>query len=413
MISVFTPSHDPKYLKEAYESLKAQTYQTWEWIVVLNGDAEWPRPEYDDRVKISYAKPELGDKVGALKRRAVELCSGDILVELDHDDILMPTCLEELQKSFDENPDVSLVYSDFSYINADGTPNFSKYSPDYGWSYHEEDGYNVCHGMKPSPHNVSLIWYAPNHVRAFRTTAYNATTGYDETMKVLDDQDIMYKMFLQGDFFHIEKNLYLQRVHPENTQAKSDINPFIQTETVRMNHKNIQPLLLAWCKRNNLMAIDMGAAHNPTPGYATLDMHEPADLVGDVFEILESLDDNTVGVIRAVDFLEHIPDKVRLWNEMYRVLAHGGMVLSLTPSTDGRGAYQDPTHNSFYNENSFWYFADEKYRKYVPELKMNFQVAHLATYFPDDWHKQHDIPYVNANLIAIKDGSRQGGRLGI
>jgi len=413
MISIFTPSHDPKYLDEAYKSLKAQTNESWEWVVLLNGKAEWARPEYDDRVIIAYAKPQLGDKVGALKRRAVELCSGDILVELDHDDILMPTCLEELQKAFDENPDVSLVYSNFSYINADGTPNFSKYSPDYGWSYHEEDGYNVCHSMKPSPHNVSLIWYAPNHVRAFRTSAYKATTGYDETMKVLDDQDIMYKMFLQGDFFHIEKNLYLQRVHPENTQAKSDINPFIQTETVRMNHRNIQPLLLAWSKRNNLMAIDMGAAHNPAPGYLSLDMHEPADLVGDVFEILESLDDNTVGVIRAVDFLEHIPDKVRIWNEMYRVLAHGGMILSLTPSTDGRGAYQDPTHNAFYNENSFWYFADENYRKYVPELKMNFQVAHLSTHFPNDWHKEHNIPYVNANLIAIKEGARQGGRLGI
>ena len=117
--------------------------------------------------------------------------------------------------------------------------------------------------------------------------------------------------------------------------------------------------------------------------------------------------------IRAVDFLEHIPDKVRLWNEMYRVLAHGGMILSLTPSTDGRGAYQDPTHNAIYNENSFWYFADENYRKYVPELKMDFQVAHLSTHFPNDWHKEHNIPYVNANLIALKDGARQGGRLGI
>jgi len=413
MISIFTPSHDPKYLDQAYESLKAQTYEAWEWVVVLNGKAEWSRPEYDDRVKISYAKPQLGGKVGALKKYAVELCIGDILVELDHDDILMPTALEEVRKAFDENPDVVFVYSDFSYINADSTPNFSKYSPDYGWEYHEEDGYNVCHGLAPSPHNVSLIWYAPNHIRSFRTSAYKATSGYDETMKVLDDQDIMYKMFLQGDFFHIKKNLYLQRVHPDNTQAQSDINPFIQTETVRMNHKNIQPLLLAWCQRNNLMAIDMGAAHNPTPGYSTLDMHEPADLVGDVFDILGSLDDNTVGVIRAVDFLEHIPDKVRLWNEMYRVLAHGGMILSLTPSTDGRGAYQDPTHNSFYNENSFWYFADENYRKYVPELKMNFQKAVLQTYFPSDWHRENNIPYVNANLIAIKDGSRQGGRLGI
>jgi len=413
MISIFTPTHNPKYLDQAYESLKNQTYTAWEWVVLLNGDAKWDRPEYDDRVVIIKASKKSEGFVGALKREAVSHCVGEILVELDHDDILMPNALEVLAQAFAENPDASFVYSDFSYINEDGTPSNHRYSSEYGWEYHVEDGYNVCHGMEPSPHNVSLIWYAPNHVRAFRKSSYKDAGGYDEKLKVLDDQDLMARLFIQGEFVHVKKNLYLQRMHEENTQSKSDINPFIQTETVRMNNVNLQPMLLAWSKRNNLMAIDMGAAHNPTPGYATLDMHEPADLVGDVFDILASLDDNSVGVIRAVDFLEHIPDKVRIWNEMYRVLAHGGMVLSLTPSTDGRGAFQDPTHNSFYNENSFWYFADENYRKYVPELKMDFQAVTLQTYFPSEWHKKHNISYVNANLIALKGGERQGGRLGI
>jgi O-antigen biosynthesis protein len=413
MISIFTPTHDPKYLNEAYAGLLNQTHQDWEWVVLINGKAKWEAPKDEKRVRIAYVKPQLNGIVGALKNHAVSLCKGEILVELDHDDILMPTCLEEVQKAFDDNPNASFVYSDFAYINADATPNFSKYSPDYGWSYHEENGYNVCHGMAPSPHNVSYIWYAPNHVRSFRASSYKLTPGYDSTMKVLDDQDIMYKLYLVGDFVHIKKNLYLQRVHPENTQAKSDINPFIQTETVRMHGQTIQPMLLKWAKQNGLLALDLGAAHNPAPGYLTIDMHSPADYIGDVFEILEGFEDNSVGVIRAVDFLEHIPDKIRLWNEMYRVLAHGGMVLSLTPSTDGRGAYQDPTHNSFYNQNSFWYFADEEYRKYVPELKMNFQISVLNTYFPSDWHKANDIPYVNANLIANKNGERHGGRLHI
>ena len=33
------------------------------------------------------------------------------------------------------------------------------------------------------------------------------------------------------------------------------------------------------------------------------------------------------------------------------------------------------------------------------------------TYFPNDWHEEHKISYVCANLIAIKDGPRQGGFL--
>ena len=412
MISVFTPSHDPKYLDQAYESLKNQTYQAWEWVVLLNGDAIWHRPEYDDRVNIVYARPDaLG--VGALKKNAVEFCTGNILVELDHDDILMPTALEEIAKAFSENPKAVMVYSDFSYINEDATPSVFRYDSSFGWEYSEEDGYTVCHSMEPSPHNVSYIWYAPNHVRSFTRKAYDIVGGYNENMKVLDDQELIGKLYLQGEFFHIKKNLYIHRDHTKNTQTDSETNAFIQTETVRLNRETIEYLLFAWCKRNELLALDLGGAHNPAPGYKTVDLNEPADFVGDVFDVLVSLPDNSVGIIRAVDFLEHIPDKIRLWNEMYRVLAHGGMVLSITPSTDGRGAFQDPTHNSFYNENSFWYFTDENYRKYVPELKMNFQIDALITYFPSDWHKEHNISYVNANLIAIKDGGRQGGKLGI
>jgi len=112
-----------------------------------------------------------------------------------------------------------------------------------------------------------------------------------------------------------------------------------------------------------------------------------------------------------MDFLEHIPDKIALFNELYRLLAHGGLLLSLTPSTDGRGAFQDPTHIAYYNENSFWYFTQRDYARFVPEINCRFQASRLVTYFPSEWHEQHRISYVCANLIAIKGGPRQGGFL--
>ena len=33
----------------------------------------------------------------------------------------------------------------------------------------------------------------------------------------------------------------------------------------------------------------------------------------------------------------------------------------------------------------------------------------MVTSFPSPWHREHHISYVNANLIALKDGPRQGG----
>ncbi len=45
-ISVFTPSHDSRYLSDCYRSLVSQSYTDWEWVVVLNrGAAKLVRPE--------------------------------------------------------------------------------------------------------------------------------------------------------------------------------------------------------------------------------------------------------------------------------------------------------------------------------------------------------------------------------
>jgi SAM-dependent methyltransferase len=160
-----------------------------------------------------------------------------------------------------------------------------------------------------------------------------------------------------------------------------------------------------------LAALDFGAAHNRPEGYIGVD-RRPGPDVHLVAQLPDGLDlpDSSVGVIRAADFLEHVADKVGLMNEIYRLLAPGGLLLSQTPSTDGRGAFQDPTHVAFYNENSFWYFTDANYRNFVPEIKAEFQVSRLTTSFPSDWHQAHNIPYVTANLIALKQPMpRHGG----
>jgi glycosyltransferase involved in cell wall biosynthesis len=95
MISVFTPTNNDKYLLRAYKSLLSQTYQDWEWVVLTNGDVSVPEFS-DDRVKVFHTE-ETG-MVGTLKRLACSYCTGEYLVELDHDDELTPDCLEEISK---------------------------------------------------------------------------------------------------------------------------------------------------------------------------------------------------------------------------------------------------------------------------------------------------------------------------
>jgi glycosyltransferase involved in cell wall biosynthesis len=169
-VSVFTPTHRPTYLNECFDALVAQTFTDWEWVVVLNGGALWRPPVADERVRVLTNHDLHG--VGAAKRYACDQTRGEILVELDHDDLLATRALEEVVKAFDANPEIGFVFSQFAQINEDGSRNDVRFNAAHGWTYREVDvdgvTYLQCDAMLPYPQNVSYIWYAPNHLSAFR-----------------------------------------------------------------------------------------------------------------------------------------------------------------------------------------------------------------------------------------------------
>jgi SAM-dependent methyltransferase len=411
-VSVFTPSHRPTYLNEAYASLQRQSFPDWEWIVLLNRGARWAPPEPDPRVRVVTDNHIRG--VGQAKQRACAEAQGELLVELDHDDLLTSRALESLVKARADDPTATLLYSHFAQIMADGSRDDMRFDVTAGWTYEDVtiDGKDLQHAVSlaPTPHNVSYIWWAPNHVRAFPTEAYTAAGGYDPQRTVLDDQDLMCRLYEQGPFHLIDDCLYLQRMHEHNTQRDAKTNAFIQSETIALYDRYIERNALAWAKREGLLALDLGAAHGRPDGYLGVDKREGTnvDIVATLPDPLD-LPDSSVGVIRAFDFLEHVADKVALMNELYRLLAPGGMLLSMTPSTDGRGAFQDPGHVAFYNENSFWYYTEAHYRKMAPDITAKFQSSRVFTAYPTEWHAEHDITYVTANLIALKEPMERNG----
>lgn len=421
LVSLFTPTHNPqeRWLAAIYEQIKQTQHQNWEWIIYVNGDGYTKRQVVqklddiwkDERVKI-YITPNKPKGVGEAKKQAVSYCRGELLVELDHDDRPYPNMIDELLDAYVEsNGQHSFFYSDDTHIDDSGKWEHSKFDERHGWRYYQgQMGETVCAKFPPHPHNIAYIWYAPNHVRAFTREAYQKTRGYNENLEILDDQELMYQLYMQGDFYHIQKPLYAQRKHEKQTQVIPRINKEIQQKTREMYINTIQPMMLKWAERKGLRAIDLGSAHRKPEGYEGLDIRsgDGVDIVHDANQRLP-FPDNSIGVIRAVDFLEHIENPVHIMNEIHRVLADGGMLLSLTPSTDGRGAFQDPTHVSFYNENSFWYYTKENIKAFVPEIQAKFQASYISTTYLTGWHKEHNIPYVCANLIKTTKGERKYG----
>jgi len=129
--------------------------------------------------------------------------------------------------------------------------------------------------------------------------------------------------------------------------------------------------------------LNLGCGFRKQDGYINIDIDPrfDPDLVLDITSGLPYKDDS-VDEVRAVDFLEHIPigRVIPVIEDIYRVLENNGVLYSLTPSTDGRGAFQDPTHVSFWNINSWIYYMDDSHRDlYGIKAKFEGSVTDIQT----------------------------------
>jgi O-antigen biosynthesis protein len=411
--SIITPTHKKTpYLKELYESILAQDYENWEWILWLNGkmtkeDVKWIT---DPRVKKIKDKSN-NDKVGYHKHKAFFIGTGDILVEADHDDILTPNCLSILKKEFEENPEVGFVASDNAKLQENG--DFIPYNAAYGWQHRQldVDGKKlwVPHTFEPTSHSMCFIWFTPDHVRAWRKDIYRMVGGHNSDLSILDDQELMIRTYLVTKFKQLHEVLYVYRIDGSNTWLERGES--IQTGTVQLAYEWSQRLAERDADLNGKLKVDLGGGLNSRPGYVTIDQ-EGGDITADLNDGIP-LEDNSVGVMNASHIIEHLRDPLKTMREIHRVLHHGGWAFIEVPSTDGRGAWQDPTHVSYWNENSFWYYTKKEQADFIRNKDIRFMTNRLQTHYPSQWWKDHHIPVVTANLIALKGGDRFPGLIEI
>lgn len=405
--SIITPEHDPAnipYLNELFDTIVRQTHTDWEWVLYLNGKCQFEH--IPDHIKAHpkvelYRQEEDNKNIGFIKNKAFNLGRGDVLVEVDHDDQITPDCLEELAKAF-EDPTVGFAYSDAAIQHM--TDAFTPFNPAYGWKHKKFNwkGKELIsmNSFPPTSRSVGYIWYAPDHVRAWRTSAYKELGGHNVELSICDDHELMIRTYLHTPMHHIDKVLYIYRITGDNTWLER--NEAIQVKTVELFNQYAQRLAEKEADLRGLLKVDIGGGLNPYPGYTTIDTRETADFVHDLNDGIP-LPDNSVGVLNASHILEHLHDKTKIMGEIHRVLAHGGWAFIEIPSTDGRGAFQDPTHVSYWNENSFLYYTDKYLADFIDNDTIRFQEFRRETYFPNEWMQSMGVLVTTAWLVAIKD----------
>lgn len=401
--SIITPEHNPdntQFLLELYESICNQTYPNWEWVLFLNGNcSEEHIPEiikHDQRVVI-HKRVKQDGIIGAIKKEAFSLGSGDILVEADHDDMLTTDCLEELNKAY-QNQSIGFVYSDDAFLHMVGES--IPFTSENGWTYKmfkwKDKELLSMNSFPPSSYSFSYIWYAPDHVRSWRKSTYHEIGGHNENMNVCDDHELCIRSYLATETHFIPKVLYIYRITGNNTSINHR-NAEIQETTKNLHNQYAQRLAERDAEIRQLFKVDISSSSNHYPGYERINVKETENN-------LIPLPDNCVGVLNATHVIQCVKDKHKIISEIHRVLAPGGWAFIEVPSTDGRGAYQDPTHISYWNENCFLYYTDSHLGDFIGNKTIRFQTYRLETHFPNDWLKSINVSMVSAWLVAIKPG---------
>jgi SAM-dependent methyltransferase len=84
--------------------------------------------------------------------------------------------------------------------------------------------------------------------------------------------------------------------------------------------------------------------------------------------------DNSFSMVNAVNVIEHLPDTVKVMEEIWRVSKAGARVHIKVPHYKSSNAFKDPTHRSFFTEDSFEYFDTGRISRYS---KAKFRVAEV------------------------------------
>ena len=232
MISVITPTHntDPQVLSRTFASLKKQTFTDWEWVVWDDStiDNVWHQLWgmcADERHRIRpYKAMTYCGSIGAVKRNAFMVATGDILVELDHDDELTPNALQVIHDTF-QREQVGFVFSDWCEINDQGLS--CRYPEGWAFGYGSDywnDEYAVWVMKSPEINRTTLshIVSVPNHVRAWDAGVYRQLGGHDPEMPIADDYELLVRTFLGCEWAHIPEMLYTQHIGGHTAQRQQN-----------------------------------------------------------------------------------------------------------------------------------------------------------------------------------------------
>ena len=199
VVSVLMATYDvaETYLREAIESVLAQSYPHWELCIADDASTE-PHvrnvledyASQDRRVKVLFR--EANGHISAASNSALTLAEGEYVALMDHDDKLAPHALHFVVEAINRVPEAQVIYSDEDKIDEKGKrsdPHFkSDWNPD-----------------------LFLSQNYVSHLGVYRRDLLERIGGFREGVEGSQDYDLLLRCLSHvgpDDIVHIPKVLY-------------------------------------------------------------------------------------------------------------------------------------------------------------------------------------------------------------
>ena len=206
LVSIITPSYNSvRYISECVESVLAQTYTSWEMIIVDDCSEDDSKQlitalsSNDTRIKTIF----LDSNIGAAEARNIALAKakGQYIAFLDSDDLWEPHKLER-QISFMNKNNIAFSYTTYQSIS--------------------EDGLNLINIIK-APKEMTYYSYLKNTIIGCLTVIINREkVGYFEMPNVRSSHDMaLWLLILKRGFsaYGLDENLAKYRIVSSSNTA--------------------------------------------------------------------------------------------------------------------------------------------------------------------------------------------------
>ena len=216
-----------RLLQEVILSARTQAYPHWELLLVDDGSTttehlalarSWS--DRDPRIRVIEGGENRG--ISAARNLAMAHATGDFVAILDHDDVLHPRALGCFARSWNEDPDLSLMFSNECQMDDAGTRTYGYFYKTHFDLFTILRANYVCHFTAI---RRDLVLMASRGGRVFRSE-------YDGA----EDHDLFLRVALTGGLkaLHVPLFLYYWRASPTSCSTSLAAKPEIPARRLRL-----------------------------------------------------------------------------------------------------------------------------------------------------------------------------------